>query len=206
MYDLVAQRNWISQIDRDLPPYFTPEEVHRILDLCENKRDHLLINFLWQTGARVSEVIQIHVSDIDFYAGNIKIITLKRKKPYHRYVPLNQLKGELADYLLEKGLARNDLIFPITRQRVFGIVQKAVLDAGYDKGAPFASQTPQSPPKQGRSHPHTFRHSFAVNCILQNIPLIMVQKWLGHSSIQSTMVYLKIRAEDTKSFFDEVKF
>jgi len=191
MYDLVAQRNWISQIDRDLPPYFTPEEVHRILDLCENKRDHLLINFLWQTGARVSEVIQIHVSDIDFYAGNVKIITLKRKKPYYRYIPLNQLKGELADYLLEKGLTRNDLIFPITRQQVFNIVQKAVLDAGYDKE---------------RSHPHTFRHSFAVNCILQNIPLIVVQKWLGHSSIQSTMVYLKVRAEDTKAFFDEIKF
>ena len=191
MYDLVAQRNWISQIDRDLPPYFTPEEVHRVLDLCEHKRDHLLLNFLWQTGARVSEVIGVHISDIDFYAGNVKMITLKRKKPYYRYVPLNQLKGELADYLLEKGLARNDLIFPITRQRVFEIVQKAVLDAGYDKE---------------RAHPHTFRHSFAVNCILQNIPLIVVQKWLGHSSIQSTMVYLKVRAEDTKAFFDEIKF
>ena len=191
MYDLVAQRNWISQINKDLPPYFTPEEVHRILDLCDRKRDQLLINFLWQTGARVSEVIQVRVADVDFYAGNMKIQTLKRKKPYYRYIPLNQLKGNLADYLLEKGLVRNDLIFPITRQRVFGIVQKAVLDAGYDNG---------------RSHPHTFRHSFAVNCILQNIPLIVVQKWLGHSSIQSTMVYLKVRAEDTKAFFDEIKF
>lgn len=192
MYDMVPfRREMISQIDRDLPPYFTPEEVHRILDLCGKKRDHLLLNFLWQTGARVSEVLGVLVSDIDFYTGNVKILTLKRRRPYHRYIPLNQLKGELADYILEEGLPKTALIFPITRQRVFEIVQRAVLDAGYDKE---------------RAHPHTFRHSFAVNCILQAVPLIVVQKWLGHSSIQSTMVYLKVRAEDTKQFFDEVKF
>lgn len=188
MYDLVPS---LTIINKDLPPYFTPEEVHRILDLCDKKRDHLLLNFLWQTGARVSEIIPVKVSDVDFYSGNLKILTLKRKKPYYRYVPLNQLKGNLADYILEEGLARTDLIFPITRQRVFGIVKQAVLDAGYD---------------DGRAHPHTFRHSFAVNCILQGVPLIVVQKWLGHSSIQSTMVYLKVRAEDTKQFFDELKF
>lgn len=191
MHNLVPFQNLMERIDKDLPPYFIPEEIHRILDLCTKRRDHLLLNFLWQTGARISEVIQVSVLDVDFYAGNLKILTLKRKKPYYRYVPMNHLKGDLADYILEEGLSRTDLIFPITRQRAFGIVQKTVIEAGYDKE---------------RAHPHTFRHSFAVNCVLQGVPLIVIQKWLGHASIQSTMVYLKVRAEDTKQFFDELKF
>ncbi|HHT9118384.1 MAG TPA: tyrosine-type recombinase/integrase, partial [Candidatus Hypogeohydataceae bacterium YC38] len=57
-----------------------------------------------------------------------------------------------------------------------------------------------------RSHPHTFRHSFAVHCVLSGVPLPVLKKWLGHSSISRTMIYCQVLARDTREFYERVAF
>jgi integrase len=57
-----------------------------------------------------------------------------------------------------------------------------------------------------RSHPHVLRHSFAVNAVLQRVPLPILQRWMRHSDINNTMVYLQILSQDTRDFYEALEF
>ena len=176
-----------------LPPYMTKDEVQRVLEGVEDRPlNHLLINFLWQTGARVSEALSVRVSDIDFYSKVVRMPSLKKKKAQIKTIPLQgALLGELGAYVAHEGLKKEDKIFPITRQYAFRIVRNACIKAGIEKD---------------RAHPHVLRHSFSVNAVLQRVPVPILQKWLGHSDIKNTMVYLQILSQDTRDFYEALEF
>ena len=182
--------SWTSQ---KLPPYMTKDEIRNVLERVEHKPlYHLLINFLWQTGARVTEALSVKVSDIDFYSKVVHMPSLKKQKPQIKTVPLQgELLGELGAYIGQEGLKKDDRIFPITRQHAHRIVRDACIEAGIERA---------------RSHPHVLRHSFAVNAVLQRVPLPILQKWLGHSDIKNTMVYLQILSQDTRDFYEALEF
>lgn len=176
------------------PKYFTRSEIHFILKVAKKPRDHLLINLLWQTGARVSELIGIKLKDIDYYAKTITLVTLKRRKDIKRTIPLGpSILKETSSYAKKKRLALDDLLFPVTRDSVNKVIIKAVLNAGLDRG---------------RAHPHTFRHSFAVHCLLQDnpLPLMVLKNILGHASISSTEIYAEITGAETRKYFNNINF
>jgi integrase/recombinase XerD len=58
----------------------------------------------------------------------------------------------------------------------------------------------------GRDHPHTFRHSFAINCIIQSVPVTVLREWLGHRDITKTLIYTQILAQDSRVFMENVRF
>lgn len=181
---------------RELPLYFLRDEVRTILDNLAGagrEMDYLVVSFLWQTGVRVSECISVRVEDIDFRLRQVRIRTLKKKRGLiHRVIPLKpDFLGELAVWINRNGLRPPDRLFPVSRVRVFQIVRNAVLQAGFDRR---------------RAHPHVFRHSFAVHCILSGVPVLVVKEWLGHSNITTTLVYLKVLARDTRQFHDMLEF
>ncbi|HEX3035423.1 MAG TPA: site-specific integrase [Thermodesulfobacteriota bacterium] len=178
---------------KKLPPYLTREEVRQVLKGVEQDRFyHLLINFLWQTGARVTEALSVKVSDIDFYSKVVRMPSLKKRDPQIKTIPLKgDLLGELGAYIGQEGLRKENILFPITRQHAHRVIKEACLKAGLE---------------QKSCHPHVLRHSFAVNAVLQRVPLPILQKWLGHSDIKSTMVYLQILSEDTRDFYDALEF
>lgn len=178
---------------KKLPPYLTREEVKQVLKGMEQNRFyHLLINFLWQTGARVTEALSVKVSDIDFYSKVVRMPSLKKRDPQIKTIPLKgDLLGELGAYVGQERLKKESILFPITRQHAYRITKEACLKAGIERK---------------KCHPHVFRHSFAVNAVLQRVPLPILQKWLGHSDIKSTMVYLQILSEDTRDFYEALEF
>lgn len=184
-------RDLIALGDGELPAYFTKEEVERILRQVEG-RDRLFLSLLWQTGARVSEALALTVQDVDFYGKVLRVKTLKKQRPEWRTIPFNgHLAGPLGGYIAQEGLRGTDRLFPITRQRAFQVVGEACHKAGLDRD---------------RSHPHTFRHSFAVHCVLSGVPLPVLKKWLGHSSISRTMIYCQVLARDTRAFYEAINF
>ncbi|MEE8059924.1 MAG: tyrosine-type recombinase/integrase, partial [Pseudomonadales bacterium] len=91
----------------------------------------------------------------------------------------------------EEELEKDDRIFSITRQHAHRIVRDACIKGGIEKT---------------RSHPHVLRHSFSVNAVLQRVPLPILQKWLGHSDIKNTMVYIQILNQDTRDFYEALEF
>jgi len=187
-------RTFAIAISGEIPKYLTRDEVHRVLDIIpSNKiRDRLIINLLWHSGIRVSELVSIKYSDIDFYSHTLNIQTLKQKrgkeKKIYRSIPLQgDILNELGNYTFKN----EDCLFPITRREIWYLVKRYCRKAGID-------------PK--RSHPHVFRHSFAVNAILQGVAPGTLAGWLGHVSLASTMVYSKVLAKDTRQIMDGLEF
>ena len=148
-----------------------------------NHRHKLLMQFLWMTGVRVTEAISLLKKDIDFSNHTMRIRWLKNRKYLFRIIPIYpRLKDMLQIYTAT--LKAEDKVFNITRQRVWQLVSKY-----FEKG-----------------HPHQFRHSFAVNWLRSGGEIATLSKILGHSSVITTMIYLKIVPTDQGKELNKVVF
>ena len=170
--------------------YMSRDEVHEFLNSIKGKKEKLLFLFMWYTGCRVSEVIGVRRRDIDFENNMIRIRWLKNRKYLYRTMPIHpQIKTLLELTTADKGL--DELVFPYSRQRVWQIFKKNRYEP-YDW-----------------IHPHTFRHSFAVNYLRQADSandLVILRKLMGHSSILTTMKYLDIVPRDQAKQLAKIQF
>ncbi len=182
----------LSLANRSLPKYWTRDEAREIIAATEKPRDRLIMDIMYQTGARVSELLMITSQDIDFHASVIKIITLKRKKLIIRVVPIKpELLGEIARYIATRKPEDYKPLFEINRTRVFQIVREACRRVSiFDD----------------RSRPPTFRHTFAVQCVLSNVPTLVLNEWLGHANVENTLINTKVLASDSRRIYENVAF
>jgi len=179
-------------LSHKVPHYLNRDEVHHVISLIRKPRDRMILDFLWNTGVRVSEMNQVRVSDLDSYAGTIVIKSLKQKRQAERSIPISkEFLNKLEDYIQLNHLVGDDRLFPLTRQDIYYLVSRYCKKAGMDKK---------------RSHPHIFRHSFAVNCVLQGISGTVLAEWLGHSGLGTVMVYARALAKDTKHLREGLEF
>lgn len=204
------------QLDRvfrqPVPRYFSASEVEAILNAnLQDVRTRILVDTLWRTGIRCSELISITKPDLDPYNRVLRVKTLKRglkskthagagRKPQklkttrheERILPL---PGDLVAFMLAWLHSQDDpsegRIFPFSRVAVFRIIRSACHTAGFT---------------DERAHPHTFRHSYAVHLLTQGIPVTILKDLPGHSNISSTMVYLRITQSDVRAVFDQVRW
>lgn len=176
------------KIGRKLPSILTVEEIDAILNAVEmykpeGQRNKAIIETLYSCGLRVSELISVKISNINFRMGTIKI---EGKGNKERMIPLSKnakqeiklyLKG-YRDYLdIQKGY--EDVLFlnkrgtSLSRVMVFNIIKHLADRAGIKKSV----------------SPHTFRHSFASHLVTGGADLRAVQDMLGHESILTTEIY-----------------
>jgi integrase/recombinase XerD len=182
----------LSIVHRSLPKYWTKAESRKIIASTEKPRDRLIMEIMFQTGTRVSELLMITPNDIDFHASVIRIPTLKRRKPYIRVIPIKSgLLGEIAKHIAVIKQSDTEPLFTNNRTRIFQIVRETCRKASlYDK----------------RSHPHSFRHSFAVLSVLSGVPPLVLNEWLGHANVENTLIYTKVLAADSKLFYERIDF
>ena len=190
----IKSRALTQAMIQPLPKYFNQDEVKTILNDELRQEDYktwFLCLFLWQTGMRVSEALSVKVEDIDLMGKALKVSTLKRKN-HMRVIPLqNGFVGEISLWINQQGLKRTDKLFSFKRITAFNRVRKACKLAGLN---------------DDRDHPHTFRHSFAINCIIQSVPVTVLREWLGHRDITKTLIYTQILAQDSRVFMEHVRF
>lgn len=172
-----------AKTPKELPKYLTPEEIERGLALIDRstwvgKRDYALILFLYASGCRISEAL--NVKQGDFESGWLTITMAKGAK--QRVVPIARRSLEAIDaYLNDRGFY-NEYIWcsyqqkPLSRISAFKITKKYL----------------------GVS-PHTIRHSFATSLILGGADLRVVQELLGHATINTTQIYTHIQKENLKT-------
>ena len=192
---------------KDLKGYLEPEQVEKLISVAPNPRDALLVRIPWRTGIRVSELIGIKVSDIDFENRAVIIKVLKMRKKdgrtieRRRVIPIDQGTLDMVKQYLEwrkQFPYKGDLLFPITRQRVNQLFWRLGRRAGIKEiGDPAIS-------KHRKLHPHVLRHSFAIHCIKRGMTVSRLQKILGHSSPTTTSVYLQYSLKDLHESYDEV--
>ena len=179
-----------------LPDTVQIEEINKLIDYYDhnnflNSRNKTLIDFLYSTACRVSEVCTVKISDIDF-DDNFIIVTGKGSK--QRIIPLGtKLKLNLLDYIniRRKYLDRDINTLFLTKNKksmertsVFRVVKKTAINVGINESI----------------HPHTLRHSAATQMLEAGCDLRTLQEFLGHSSVSTTQIYTKL----TKEFISEV--
>ena len=175
------RKNVIHRLSRD--------EEQKLIGCAyrENSSYGLLLKTLFLTGARVSEFVSLKVED--FYFDEQMILIQKGKGGKSRYLPiLPELAQELKTHL---GSRKTGYVFESNRQtkfttrRIQQIVKETAARAGITK----------------KVHPHLLRHTVATFLLEKGMPLEQIQKFLGHSKIETTQIYAESSTEMMKKGF-----
>lgn len=193
------------KLDKVLPKFLYVEEIDSMFE-CINRsntlgqRDYCLLEFMYGTGVRVSELCNIEIGDIDF--SNKQVIVLGKGNK-ERYLPLHDLLvDELNEYILNarielaavnKDEQSNKLFLnhhgkPLTPRGVRDILERIVEKAC----------------KNFKISPHMLRHSFATHLLNNGADLITVQELLGHENLSTTQIYTHVSKEQLrKEYMDK---
>lgn len=181
---------------RKIPSYLEPQEVERLLGATdfttmEGRRDNTMLELLYATGLRVSELVGLEIHRVDLEVG---CVTVMGKGSKERVVPMGlPASRALMNYLetirpVILGPRRSNSLFvtrrgkPMTRQAFWKIVKKTALATGIEK----------------EISPHTIRHSFATHLVQNDADLRAVQTMLGHADISTTEIYTHVASHRLK--------
>ncbi len=195
LFTKVLHRPWeiehfrCHRTGRRLPVMLARDEVHALLAAIRNLKHRTIIMTIYSAGLRLSEATHLRVSDVDSKAMRLLIRNGKGEKG--RYVTLSKiLLEDLREYYVRYRPDRRGWLFPgkdarrpisnSAVQRVFARARKA---ARIEK----------------KASSHSLRHSFAVHLLESGTNLKYIQELLGHSSIHTTMIYLKLAPESAEA-------
>jgi len=186
------------RITRKLPDTLDLDEINKLIDAIdlsksEGQRNKAMLETLYSCGLRVSELVNLKISQINFKEAYIKVTGKGNKE---RYVPIGKYALKNIKLYLEHhrkfikvSKASEDIVFvnrrggTLTRVMVFTIIKDLAIKIGLQK----------------KISPHTFRHSFATHLIEGGADLRVVQEMLGHESITTTEIYTHLDKEYLRS-------
>ncbi len=183
------------KVPKKLPTYLTEDEVDKLLNINlitpYDYRNKAMLELLYATGLRISELINLKITDIDVTNDLVRVFGKGKKE---RIVPVSDLaieylriyvtnyrnvilKDKVSDYLFISNSLTN-----ITRQGFFKIIKKECKRAGIEKNV----------------SPHVLRHSFATHLLKHGADLRVIQELLGHEDISTTQIYAHLVNERLK--------
>mgnify|MGYP003488065895 FL=1 len=195
-YVVTLERSWSDlripklRYDKTLPQYLTKEEVKLLLESTTYLKHKAILSTIYSAGLRVSEVINLRISDI--ISTEMKIRVRKGKRNKERYTLLSQKNLELLRLYWKKfgykDYSPNDYLFisrqtkkKLTSRCVQSAIRKSVKKAGITK----------------KATPHTLRDSFATHLMNDGVDLVTIQALMGHSNMKTTSIYLHVRDYQT---------
>lgn len=179
------------KITRTLPDVLTNEEVNKLIshiDLShpQGERNRAILETIYGCGLRVSELINLKLSDLFFDEGYIRVLGKGNK---YRFVPIHEVTAKFINFYLEHDRNHivahkedSDTLFlnrrgkKLTRQMIFIILKKLASKSDLNKNI----------------GPHTLRHSFATYLMGKGVDLRAIQQLLGHESITTTEIYVHL--------------
>lgn len=199
-----------SKVPRQLPKALTIKEITSLIESTKREgdpisiRDHAIIELLYGTGARVSEIVGIDISDFaqgDVEGNSITTLKLRGKGAKERIVPLGSFaKNALDEYLVrirpklvirsksarvESALFLNQRGSRLSRQSAWQIISDAAEATGLT----------------GKVSPHVFRHSYATHLLDGGADIRVVQELLGHASVTTTQIYTLITIDKVREAY-----
>jgi integrase/recombinase XerD len=191
----------MPKVGRSLPKSLTEEEVEALLAAPAvgdplGHRDRTMLEVLYATGLRVSELVSLRISSVNLSQGVLRIVG---KGDRERLIPLGEeavqwlqqfVQGPRAEILLER---QTDYLFPtrrgdrMTRQAFWHIIKRHARSAGIQKDL----------------SPHTLRHAFATHLLNHGADLRVVQMLLGHSDLSTTQIYTHVARERLKDLHSQ---
>lgn len=178
-------------LGRKLPDTLSQEEIDRLIEVIDlshpqGERNRAILETLYSCGLRVSELIDLKISDLYFDEGFIQVMGKGSKQRLIPIAPLTQkyintYKNEIRVHQEIKP-GHTDILFlnrrgaQLTRAMIFTIIRQLAKKAGIHKTI----------------SPHTFRHSFATHLLENGADLRAIQQMLGHESITTTEIYMHV--------------
>jgi len=179
-----------------IPKLITQDEFKKLVDNLTSERDRILVLILMGTGARISEILESRVEDLDLTEGLIHLQAHKTKTRRYRAVLIpERLLPPLQEWI--EGREAGGWLFPgqrggpLSPRRVRQIIAQAAEEAGVQR---IYGQSADGR-ELGIVSPHTLRHLHAVTALDAGVPLNDLQAQLGHSSLSTTSVYLRTGLE-----------
>lgn len=168
--------------------YFTANEIKTLILKTDKGFYKYIYQVLFETGARIEELREVSFKDIDIENNRMRVKTLKQKELTYRSIPFSaELKAALLQYKLLTELCNDDFILakktgkpPLTRQGITTQLKNDCLK--------FLDL-------KNNINVHRFRHSRAIFLLNNKVNLVQLQKFLGHSDIRNTLIYLKYADE-----------
>ena len=186
--------------DKKLPIVLSQEEMIEILDgiiVCDaiSSRNRCMVELLYATGMRISELLNLTLKDLNIKMGFIKVIGKGNKE---RMIPIGSYVGEIweqyiNDYRAEFNIKNDSLLFfnkhgqRLSREEFYSILQTIVNSTSITK----------------KVSPHTFRHTFATHLLENDADLRSIQELLGHSDISTTTIYTHISNQKIRSEYQQ---
>ena len=197
-----------AKIARKLPKALSVNEVTRLIESAKREgdpislRDFAILELLYSSGARVSEIVGVNAADISISKtadGDVTVLKLRGKGSKERLVPLGKFAvSALEDYFTrtrpalaaknsksEAALFLNSRGKRLSRQSAWQLVLDAAVATGLE----------------GRVSPHVFRHSYATHLLDGGADIRVVQELLGHSSVTTTQIYTLITIDKVRESY-----
>lgn len=188
----------VPKAERSLPDVLTVEEIDAMIatfDMTTVKgcRDNAIVEVLYSTGLRVSELVSLRIDNLFFGEGFIRVVGKGDKQ---RLVPIGSVARDKIQLYMElrhpKSASEATLFLnnrggPLTRIMVFNIIKQAARLAGIDKSI----------------SPHTLRHSYATHLLEGGANIRQVQELLGHESISTTEVYTHLDRQHLRTVVED---
>lgn len=187
------------KLEKKLPTYLTNEEIAKLFNIRLTKpvdyRNKAILEVMYATGARISEVINLELNQIDFEECIIRVVGKGKKE---RIIPLDDVAIEVLDNYINNYrpfLIKNETcnyVFlnkngeKISRQMIFKILKNLANKAGITK----------------EISPHTLRHSFASNLLNNGADLRVIQELLGHENLETTEIYSHLQNKKIKDDYN----
>ncbi len=174
--------------------YLEPDEINALIDAAPNSAARLCMMIQWRAGLRIGEAIVLTPSDVHLKADPPELKVRQGKNSKDRIAPVHPALARSLEAAIgmRKGKASEPLV-GVTRQAAWRWY-KAALKACYKAGT-----IPEGKP----CGTHTLRHSAARYWLLNQVPINVVSKWLGHSNLATTMVYTELLS-DPGGFMERV--
>lgn len=208
LHDFAVQEGWVAMnvaqdvpvpaVGVSLPKALTVEQVIALLDAVPNGesasiiqiRDRALLEMLYSTGARISELLDLNLDDVDQERG---LLIVRGKGGKERVVPVGKpALDALGAYMVRSRPTLNKLGNPalfvnnrgkrMGRQSGYKVVAEAAAAAGFRQG-------------EEKISPHALRHSFATHLLEGGASVRVVQELMGHSSVATTQIYTKVTVD-----------
>ena len=197
-----------GKISRKLPKALSVDEITKLIESAKREgdpislRDFAILELLYSSGARVSEIVGVNTADISISQtsdGDVTVLKLRGKGSKERIVPLGKFAvAALEDYFTrtrpslaaknsknEPALFLNSRGRRLSRQSAWQIVLDAAVATGLE----------------GKVSPHVFRHSYATHLLDGGADIRVVQELLGHSSVTTTQIYTLITIDKVRESY-----
>lgn len=186
----------LLKLEKTIKKPYTAEEMEALRVNCVTLRDRALVEFLYSTGVRVSELVSLNVGDIE--TGKQELIVYGKGSKERKTYLTDSAKFYLRRYLLERCAEDDKTMEQLQKEPLF-----VTLDYPHGRlsvpGVQYMLRQLGKRAGLENVHPHRFRRTIATDLLSRGMPIEQVKEFLGHEKLDTTMIYCTVKADSVRA-------